>query len=268
MNPLLIPTVLIAVGIFCLGVRLSQRTQTTISRNISLLVAALLAAPGIAFAVYYLKVFREPIWLYEFRTIPFTEMTAGGAGLLAGLLHGWLAPKPAFRRVAGSWFFPGILLIGILVPYLKPIVRPPRWNEFQDRWSDGVCLQTSESSCGPACAATLLKRLGKTAREKEIARAAFTSRNGTECWYLARALQQHGVSPRFVFNSDSDKPWPIPAIAGVRLPSVGNTGHFIVVLERQGDEYVIGDPLEGKSVGSPAQLRESYEFTGFFLVVE
>ena len=42
----------------------------------------------------------------------------------------------------------------------------------------------------------------------------------------------------------------IPAIAGVRLPSSGNTGHFIAVLDRIGEKFVIGDPLEGRIVQS------------------
>ena len=71
----------------------------------------------------------------------------------------------------------------------------------------------------------------------------------------------------FALASDSKSPWPIPSIAGVRLPASGNTGHFITVLDRTGDSYVIGDPLEGKIVRSQSELRDAYEFTGFFLLV-
>ena len=154
-----------------------------------------------------------------------------------------------------------------MVPYLKPIVRRPDWNMFRDVWSDDVCLQTSESSCGPACAATILRRLGKSATEKEIAAAAFTSRNGTENWYLARALRARGAQVQFVYEPDLNKPWPFPAIAGVRLPESGNAGHFITVLDRVGDRYVIGDPITGKTVQTQSELRGSYDFTGFFLVI-
>jgi ABC-type bacteriocin/lantibiotic exporter with double-glycine peptidase domain len=113
----------------------------------------------------------------------------------------------------------------------------------------------------------LLRRLGKTSTEEQIARASFTSRNGTENWYLARTLRKHGVEVRFLFASDLNKPWPFPAIAGVRLPASGNTGHFIAVLDRIGDMYVIGDPLRGRLVQSQSELRETYHFTGFFMVV-
>ena len=88
-----------------------------------------------------------------------------------------------FRRIAGMWFFPGILGLGLLIPYVKPMLRPPDWKHFEDRWSEGVCLQTSESSCGPACAATLLRRGGKTATEEQIARASFWGSQLACTWF-------------------------------------------------------------------------------------
>ena len=177
---------------------------TSQSERIAILFAlwdgTLIAVPGVVFAAYYLKIFGEPIWFYQFRSVPFTELTASGAGLLAGLLHGRFSENAQFRRIAGRRLFPGILAMGLLVPYLKPVVRPPHWNQFQDRWSDNVCLQTSESSCGPACAATLIRRFGKTATEEQIARASFTSRNGTENWYLARTLRNCGLDVQFALS--------------------------------------------------------------------
>jgi len=228
----------------------------------------MLAMPGVLFAVYYLGVFREPVWLYRFRSVSFTELAASGAGFFAGLLHGKFSESARFRRFAGRWLFAEILAIGLLVPYLKPIMRPPRWNEFQDRWSDDVCLQTSESSCGPACVATLLRRFAKMATEEQVARASFTSRSGTENWYLARTLRKFGFDVRFLYEPDVNKPWPFPAIAGVQLPGSGKTGHFITVLDRIGDKYVIGDPLEGKTIQSQSALRRTYDFTGFFMIVK
>jgi len=62
--------------------------------------------------------------------------------------------------------------------------------------------------------------------------------------------------------------WPFPAIAGVRLPQSGNIGHFITILDHRDDKYVIGDPLDGVTTQSPSELRDIYDFTGFFMVVE
>jgi predicted double-glycine peptidase len=267
MNYMLIPTCGLALVLFAAGM-FAGRTTKGFTLELLSILGLVIAIPGVIFAVYYLKILGEPIWLYQFRSLPFTELSASGAGFLAGLLHGKFSAGERFRRIAGIWFFPGILGLGLLLPYVKPMVRPPDWKRFQDKWSEGVCLQTSESSCGPACAATLLRRGGKKATEEEIARASFTSRNGTENWYLARTLRRYGMQVQFAcasgFNSSM---WPVPSIAGVRMLAYGNTGHFITVLERTGDSYVVGDPLEGRIVRSQSELRDAYEFTGFFMVV-
>jgi len=267
MNWLLIPTLLVASGLFAVGVAAGLRTKGSVFYTLCA-VGFVIAIPGILFAAYYLKILGEPILLYQFRSLPFSELSAGGAGFIAGLFHGKFSAKERFRKIAGRWFFPIALGFGLLVPYLKPLLRPPDWKQFQNKWSDDVCLQTSESSCGPACAATLLRRLGKTATEQEIAKASFTSRNGTENWNLARTLRGRGCEVRFAFEPAANNPWPFPAIAGVRLPSSGNNGHFIAVLDRVGDKYVIGDPLAGKLIQTQAELSDSYEFTGFFLIVK
>jgi hypothetical protein len=267
MNYMLIPTLLVATVLFATGVAAARRAGR-FSYWLLCLMGFPAAVPGMLFAAYYLKFFGEPVWFYEFRSLPLSELSAGGAGFFAGLLHGRFERNERFRKIAGRWFFPIALAIGLLVPYLKPLVRAPDWSRFEDKWSDSVCLQTSESSCGPACGATLLHRLGKTVTEREIAEASFTSRNGTENWYLARALRDRGCDVRFVYVSDTHQPWPFPAIAGVRLPSSGNNGHFIAILGRDGDKYVIGDPLEGRLVRSQSELRDTYDFTGFFMVVQ
>jgi hypothetical protein len=263
MNYMLIPTCGFALVLFVVGTLAGRKTKGFMLAVLSAF-GLVIAVPGVIFAVYYLKILDEPIWLYQFRSMPLSELSASGAGFIAGLLHGKFSAGERFRRIAGIWFFPGILGLGLLIPYLKPIVRPPDWKHFQDRWSEGVCLQTS---CGPACAATLLRRGGKTATEQQIARASFTSRNGTENWYLARTLRRYGMQVHFALAPDSNGAWPVPSIAGVRLPASDNTGHFITVLDRTGDRYVIGDPLEGRIVRSQSELRDTYEFTGFFMVV-
>ena len=62
---------------------------------------------------------------------------------------------------------------------------------------------------------------------------------------------------------------PYPSIAGTRLGSPSGTGHFIAILGREGDRYVIGDPLGGRRELVRAEdLSAKRYFTGFFLLVE
>jgi predicted double-glycine peptidase len=129
------------------------------------------------------------------------------------------------------------------------------------------------STCGPASAATLLNVLGHPASEQELARESFTSRGGTENWYLARALRRRGLDVAFELRPTVDGVLPsvipddIPslAIAGVLLP--GRAGHFIAILGSDGDSVTFADPIDGKHTMTRAQLLERYHFTGFFMVV-
>src|SRR5688572_33422292 len=106
MNFLLIPTLLIALVLFGVAVWSTRRFANGF--YLLLVVGAVIAIPGILFSAYYLRIFGEPIWLYQFRSLPFAEITAGGAGFLAGLLHSRFGKNGRFQRIAGTWFFPGV----------------------------------------------------------------------------------------------------------------------------------------------------------------
>src|SRR5215467_13555383 len=118
MNYFLFPTLLIAAILFAVGVIFSRRSSQTLFILICTIGFAI-ALPGMLFALHYTKLLGDPLWLYEFRSVRGSELSAGGAGLLAGLLHGRFAAYDRFRKTAGRWFFPVLLLIGLVVPYLK-----------------------------------------------------------------------------------------------------------------------------------------------------
>jgi hypothetical protein len=54
----------------------------------------------------------------------------------------------------------------------------------------------------------------------------------------------------------------------VRLSDFGNSGHFIALLGRADDNYIVGDPLAGKLVLSRSALLDKYTFTGFFMQLD
>ncbi|MHC4199831.1 MAG: cysteine peptidase family C39 domain-containing protein [Planctomycetota bacterium] len=79
-----------------------------------------------------------------------------------------------------------LVLIGgysLCAPLLKEVPT------CADRWKDGVCLQTSQASCAPAAAATLLAHYGIRASEQEMARLCLTDRSGTRFHGLCRGLR-------------------------------------------------------------------------------
>jgi len=136
---------------------------------------------------------------------------------------------------------------------------------LRDRCEGEVCMQSAFSTCGPSSAATLLKTLGQTASEKQLAGECLTSRGGTEIWYIARAFQRRGFRTQVLIEPKEALSPPSPAIAGVVMP--GGAGHFIAIMSETADEVTIGDPMKGKLLVKRADLRNHYHFTGFFLVI-
>jgi hypothetical protein len=259
-NWLVIPTLALALLLFMVGERSIRCCRTRTGKLATIATWFALGVPGILLSLYYLHWFDDAKWFYEFRSIPFTELTAAGAGLFAGGLSGLLSG----RRLASRGFLVAILTLGIIVPYLKPVVAPVPSSRFLDRWRDDVCLQSTPSSCGVASAATVFKALGVRVTEREIARECFTYLGGTENWYIARAFRRRGFAVNYRIGRGVPADLRTPAIAGVR---VGGVGHFIAVMENAKETFVTGDPLVGRREVSAADITNAFDFTGFFLEI-
>lgn len=263
MNPLFWPTLLLAVLCFWLGQRWHLRAAN--HRRVTWCVGLLASVPGILFVLYYTKLLGEPLWLYRFRAVPGTELSAAGLGLLAGILQASRTNTPRLRKFTSALGFPVVFTFMLCAPHLKPLLRPLQLPAAANAATAGVCRQSTPSTCGPASAVTLARLAGVELDEHQLARECFTSGRGTENWYLARALRRHGLKVEFMKLPLDTGDLPHPAIAGVVL-SYG-TGHFIPILGKEGTNYIIGDPMIGREVKSLAELREEYQFTGFFLIV-
>jgi predicted double-glycine peptidase len=224
-------------------------------RVVLTVVALLAAVPGASFALYYAKVIPEAPWYYEMRSIVGIELlivwVGVAGGMVATLLPRTLLGLPLF--VAGAF---------AVVPFIKPFIGPV--GKLEDQWKDGVCLQSTPSTCGAASTATVLSDLGGNTGEEELAMAAHSYDRGTEAWYLARAARVRGYQVRFDFADGFNPDCGLPAVVGVLT---GARGHFIAVLGREGDKFVIGDPLVGREVLSLKEMKERWEFTGFHMRV-
>jgi hypothetical protein len=267
MNPFFVPTLLGTLVLFGLGRWLSQRVTSRTQGFYLVCVGLVCAVPAFLFALFYTGVLGEAEWFYSFRSWPGTELAACGAGLFAGWLQTKRNQNPRVHKQMSAGFIPFILLLGVTIPYLKQIFLRPDWNSFADRWSEGVCLQSSESSCGPASAATLLRLAGQSATEKDIAMASFTSRRSTENWYVIRALRRRGLNAHYQIGQREWDKLPFPAIIGVRLGGKSGAGHFIAVLGKAGNKYIFGDPLSGREELGESQFQDRYYFTGFSIVI-
>ena len=266
MNPLFWILAIVSTVLFWLGQVARRRCRNPAQRIVLWALAMGVAAPGIVFALYYTGLLGEPIWLYRFRSLPGTELTAAGLGFLGGVLHSARESWPRFRKLTSRTGVAFFFVLALCVPYLKLWMLPLHPPASSNGWSNGVCRQSTSSTCGPASAATLAKLAGVELDEHALARECFTSERGTENWYLARALRRHGLTAQFLELNPAASELPHPAIAGVKLTY--GTGHFIPILGREGTNYIIGDPMQGREVKSLAELREEYQFTGFFLIVK
>ena len=259
-NWLVVPTLAAAIVLFVVGRWSIRRCRTNCGRIVLFFLWLLLGMPGLFVALYYLHLFDDAKWFYQFRSSPFTELTAAGAGLFAGAL----AELGEKQRLASPASLVVLLCLGVVAPHLKPMVAPIPEELFSDRWEDGVCLQSTPSSCGAASAATVFKALGIEQSERDIARVCFTYLGGTENWYIARAFRRHGLAVTYRIEEALPADLRSPAIAGV---SIGGMGHFIAILEISEGGCIIGDPLVGRKVQPINRLTNQYDFTGFFMEI-
>ena len=218
---------------------------------------ALAALPAVLFAVYYLHVLPETEWFYTLRAWRGSEGFVVFLGCAGGAL---MALLPRSLLV-----FPllAVLALGV-APYLKPILGPLPDSVFTETWAGDTCLQSTASTCAPASICTILRSFGIDTSERATTRAAFSSAGGTEAWYLARFVQDHGLVAQFRFADTFTPELGLPALVGVRF---GRVGHFIAVLKVDGDDVTYADPLAGRARVSLAQFRKRYSFTGFHLVI-
>jgi hypothetical protein len=159
-------------------------------------------------------------------------------------------PRPRDRRAVNVVVVITVAFYGIL-PFLLPALMQQRFAGMQttvDR--DGVCIQTTGYTCGPAAAVTALGVLGLPADEGELAvRSRTTPLMGTlpECLRDA-LLDRYGGDALTcdvrAFDSIDALGRAGLTIAVVRLNFF--IDHYVVVLDVTPETIVLGDPLRGK----------------------
>lgn len=256
-NWLGVVSAILAIAAFSVVYRAAEGRP--LKNRIWLLVFALIAAlPGASFAVYYAHLLPETSWYYQFRSLRGTELLVVLIGVAGGVVA-TLLPR-------GLLFLP---LLGVaafsIAPIIKPFIGPIPSGTLRNVWRGEVCLQSAPSTCGAASTATILKHYGVDATESELAAEAHSYGGGTEAWYLARAARSRGFEVDFSFIPGFPPEDGLPAVVGVRLESIG---HFIPILGREGEKFIVGDPLRGRELLTEEELKQRYEFTGFYMRVK
>ncbi len=251
---------LVAIISGIIGFACSHRYFNTRSYRIRIsacLLFGVLAIPSILFASYYLHILPERVWFYTLRSWSGSELFAVFLGAAGGVFATLL---PRFILV----ILLALTVLTVSVPYLKMIINPLRIADLKDKWEGDACLQSTESTCGPASSASILRFLGEDASESEIARSAYSTASGTEAWYLARYFRARGLTPKFDFQPTFVPSIPMPSIVGVRM---GSFGHFIAVLKISDGIITFVDPLSGKRELKAEEFLRAFTFTGFHLSI-
>lgn len=133
----------------------------------------------------------------------------------------------------------------------------------------GVCLQSTSYTCGPAAAVTALRRLGFNAEEGEIGLLCKTDRfSGTADDTLAAKLTQRygskglSIEHRFMSSVDELRSWPV-SIAVIRYNFL--VDHYVTVLRIESDKIIVGDPLVGEESMPIAEFEKRWRHVAILL---
>jgi predicted double-glycine peptidase len=162
-----------------------------------------------------------------------------------------------------------LLLRLVVLPFLLAALIRPTLAALHTRIDpDGVCLQQTAYTCGPASAVTGLGKLGLAAREGELAIWSYTSQTGTMPDDLVSALEGHygkkGLAVEYRrFRSVFELKKSCPTLAVIKYSFL--TDHFVTVLEATDEKVVVGDPLSGRTEYSCGDFAKKWRYTGIVL---
>ena len=162
----------------------------------------------------------------------------------------------------------GILALGMSVwPCLAPVFCHRELAALTTRLDeDGICLQRTDYTCGPASAVTALRRLGFPAEEGEIAILASTAPStGTPPDILAEALKKRygpeGLVAQYRrFATVDELRGAGLVLAVIKFNLIMD--HYVTVLNVDEQEVTVGDPLTGIHKYSHCDFAMEWRFVG------
>jgi hypothetical protein len=173
-------------------------------------------------------------------------------------------------RIAVTALMICVVLVLSVWPFLAPAFNRNQLAALATRMDDnGVCIQNTDYTCGPASAVTALRKLGFAAEEGQIAIAAHTSAAmGTPPDILARVLRERYGRDGLVCGYRVFKNLAELRNCGLTLAVVRFNlfyDHYVTVLAVNDNEVTVGDPAAGLTTLSPAEFAREWRFTGIVL---
>jgi predicted double-glycine peptidase len=174
------------------------------------------------------------------------------------------------NRIMISILMAVIVFFMSIWPFLAPMVDRNQLSHLTTHMDgNGVCLQETDYTCGPASAVTALRKLGLPAEEGEIAISSCTSfQEGTPTDMLADALQKEYAKDGLIVECRAFKNISELKQAGLTLAVIKYNlivDHWVTVLEVTESQVVIGDPLGGLQRISYEEFEKKWRFEGIVL---
>jgi predicted double-glycine peptidase len=211
------------------------------------------------------------------RLLPVTNVIAWAniqtpaMAFLAGLAWAHL-PGPRWQKILLVCAIVGIGTWRFISPYVgeTPAMGP-------DRWTDGICRQSTKSTCSAASAATVLAAHGIAATEAEMTGLCLTRTDGTPMLGLFRGMKAKTTRTAwdalaFSGTVDDLRHQPLPAVITITVSGLpgtlfGPARHSTVVFGfPDADHVIIGDPYAGRQRWTIEQLQEAYLGSGVTVV--
>lgn len=193
----------LSAAFFCLSLRVTSAPHRRMGD-----VAAVVTVLGM---IVYIRYIWDNVLLSV--VLPFSNLIILGnwlpliSGVLAGIAWN-RTPGCVPRRLCPTV---ALLVAGGYSAIFPFLGQPPSCD---DVWEDDtICMQTSPTTCAPACAATLLRAYGIDATEQEMAVLCLT-RGGTTWKGLYRGLKRKTEQTPWdveVFSGELDELRPDPA---------------------------------------------------------
>jgi hypothetical protein len=159
-----------------------------------------------------------------------------------------------------------------ILPFLVPALIKGRLLSLGTRLDEnGVCLQTTRYTCGPAAAVTALAKLGLPAEEGELAVLSRSSPLlGTLPACLSSALEQRysdqGLRCTLRHFSSIDQLRDAPVTLAV-VKDAFLLDHCLAVLDVSDEEVTVADPVLGRRSMSREQFERIWRFSGIVLTI-
>lgn len=264
---------LLAAGLFYCGRMVAGRSPRWLTAATAVATLAL----TLAFAVAV----HGRLILARFLPFPNVIVVGNWIPLGAAFLAGIVAREraiPCWRRVVVLGMLTALASYTVAYELLAAGLQPE-----QPRFLDGVCMQTTPSSCSACCAVALLMSHKIPATEGELMTLCLTRPRGTPELGLYRGLKlktRHTAWCVETFRCDVDtlrrsSSFPVVLLVemnpeysrGLAQGGMNRTNHAIVVHGFRGDGSAeVGNPSSGRQRWSVDKLRRQWFGDGLRLV--